>query len=209
MGRFYHRISDVSLPWFLGLAPCPPEEMDERESTAIRAFAPRFNTSIPSVAASKGRMPEIVGFASVFQDQLSTGGAFEERNLRRQMERAATNPAPPWWQGKQRKKTGTRPPKPELPPLEPSRPLTGEALRAAWRDYGVPSDGDPVYPVNLCDDGSVVTREGEVLGTWSMDQYAMFSFLPDGEDASLEAPLVGLLCIYVRDWYEGRTGEAL
>ncbi len=89
LGRFYHRVPDVALPWSLALAPCSPDEMHERESTAIRAFAPRFNTSIPSIPASEGRMPEIIGFAAVFQDQVSTGGAFDEENLRRQMERAA------------------------------------------------------------------------------------------------------------------------
>ena len=148
LGRYYHRVPDVSLPWSLALAPCPPDEMHERESTAIRAFAPKFNTSIPSIPASEGRMPEIVCHAAVFQDQVSTGGAFEEENLRRQMERAAGNPFPPWRQGKQRKKTGKREPKPELPPFDPPVQLTGEELREAWRRYGI-SYGDPlVYPIN-------------------------------------------------------------
>lgn len=100
LGRYYHRVPDVSLPWSLALAPCPLDEMHERESTAIRAFAPKFNTSIPSIPSSEGRMPEIVGHAAVFQDQISTGGAFEEENLRRQMKRAAANLSPPWRQGK-------------------------------------------------------------------------------------------------------------
>lgn len=210
LGRYYHRVPDVSLPWSLALAPCPPDEMHERESAAIRAFAPKFNTSIPSIPASEGRMPEIVGLAAVFQDQISTGGAFEEENLRRQMERAAANPSPPWRQGKQRKKTGKREPKPELRPFDPPAQLTGEELREAWRRYGIPY-GDPlVYPINLCDDGSVVTRNGEYIGTWSMDQYDAPSFTPDGETLPfLEAPVVGLLCMTIRDWYEEKTGEKL
>lgn len=210
LGRYYHRVPDVSLPWSLALAPCPPDEMHERESSAIRAFAPKFNTSIPSIPASKGRLPEIVGHAAVFQDQVSTGGAFEEDNLRRQIDRAAADPSPPWRQGKQRKKTGKREPKPVLPPLEPPAQLIGDELRDAWRRYGVPCDGVLVYPINLCDDGSALTRDGEFIGTWTVDQYDALSFIPDGETAPLfEAPLVGLLCIAIRDWYEETTGEPL
>lgn len=210
LGRFYHRVPDVSLPWSLALAPCPPDEMHERESTAIRAFAPKFNTSIPSIPASQGRMPEIVAYAAVFQDQSGPGGAFDNANLRRQMERAAANPAPPWRQGKQRKKTGKQAPEPEFPPLEPPMQLTNVALREAWQRYGVPSGGDLIYPINLCDDGSVVTRDGELIGTWAIDKYDALSFIPDGEnDALFEAPLVGLLCMRIRDWYEEKTGEEL
>lgn len=210
LGRLYHRVPDISLPWSLALAPCVPDEMHERESTAIRAFAPRFNTSIPSIAASEGRMPEIVGCAAVFQDQFGAGNAFEEANLRLQMARAAENPAPPWQQGQRRRKTGKREPKPELPPLDPPAPLTGAALRAAWQRHGVPSGGALLYPINLCDDGSVVTRDGEVVGTWAMDQYETPSFVPDGMTVPLlETPLVGLLCMQIREWYEGKTGETL
>lgn len=210
LGRYYHRVPDVSLPWSLALAPCPPDEMHERESTAIRAFAPKFNTSIPSIPASEGRMPEIVGHTAVFQDQVGTGGAFDEENLRRQMERAAANPSPPWRQGKQRRKTGKREPKPRLRPFDPSTQLTGEQLRDAWRRYGVPYADPLVYPINLCDDGSVVTRDGEFIGTWGMDQYDAPSFAPDGDTVPLlEAPLVGLLCMSIRNWYEEKTGEML
>ena len=210
LGRYYHRVNDVSLPWSLALAPCPPIEMHERESTAIRVFAPKFNTSIPSIPASVGRMPEIVGHAAVFQDQISSGGAFEEENLRRQLERAAANPSPPWRQGKQRKKTGKRELRVKLPPSDPPAPLTGEKLREARQLYGVSSIGSLVYPINLCDDGSVVTRDGELIGTWAVDQYASVSFTPEGKTVTIfVAPLVGLLCMMVRDWYEQKTGEKL
>lgn len=128
LGRFYHRVPDVSLPWSLALAPCPPDEMNERESTAIRAFAPKFNTSIPSIPVSQGLMPDIIGYAAILQDQVSTGGAFEDVNLHRQMERATANPSPPWRLGKQRKKTGIRIPKPELLPIDPPAQLTGMNL---------------------------------------------------------------------------------
>lgn len=59
-----------------------------------------FIYQIPSIPASEGRMPETIGYASLFQDQVGSGGAFDETNLRRQMERAAANPSPPWRQGK-------------------------------------------------------------------------------------------------------------
>lgn len=121
----------------VALAPCRPEEMNERESTAIRAFAPKFNTSIPSVPQSEGRMPDIIGYASVFQDQLGPGGAFDPINLRQQMERAKVDPSPPWRQGKQRKKTGKREPPPELPAMPPSVQLTGNELRGSRRSVNV------------------------------------------------------------------------
>lgn len=210
LGRCYHRVPDNSLPWSLALAPCPPEEMNERESTAIRALAPKFNTSIPSIPASEGRMPDIIGCSSVFQNQLSSGGAFDEANLCRQFERAAADPAPPWRQGKQRRKTVKREPRPDLQSLEPPAQLTGDALRDAWQRYGVPASGHLVYPINLCDDGSVITRDGEVVGVWATDQYDGVSFTPDGKVTPLfEAPLIGLLSMRIREWYETKTGKKL
>ncbi len=210
LGRYYHRVPDVSLPWSLALAPCPPDEMHERESTAIRALAPKFNTSIPSIPASEGRMPELIGFAAVFQDQVGTGGAFDTENFGRQIERAAANLSPPWRLAKQRMKTGKREPKPVLPPMDPPAQLTGDDVTEVWRRYGVPCSGPLVYPINLCNDGSVVTRDGELIGTWAMDQYDTPSFTPDGEEAILfEAPLIGLLCIRIRKWHEESTGEKL
>lgn len=210
LGRYYHRVPDVSLPWSLALASCPHEEMRERESAAIRTYAPRFNTSIPTVVGSYGRMPEIEAIAPVFQDQADTGGAFDEDHLLRQIARARESTHPAWRQGNQRKKTGKREPKPELAPLEPSVQLAGAKLREAWERYGVPSSGPFLYPVNLCDNGTVVTRDGEYLGNWGLDQYDAVSFTPDGENKPVfEAPLVGLLCMSIRDWHEERTGERL
>ena len=122
--------------------------MHERESTAIRAFAPKFNTSIPSIPSSQGRMPDIIGHARVFQDQLSSGGAFDRVNLQRQMERAVADPAPPWRQGKQRKKTGKRAPNPEPIAFDPPVPLEGDELREAWRHDGVSSSAPLRYKIN-------------------------------------------------------------
>lgn len=203
LAHFYHQVSDTSLPWSLALAPCYYEEMDERESTAIRAYAPRFNTSIPSIPKSEGKMPDIVGFAAVFQNQSSTGGAFEPDNLRKQIERAQANPNPPWRQGKQRKKAGKKV-KPREPVVvaEPVE-LTQAEIEELLRHYGVPSDEPLIYPVNLCDDGSVITEDGEYLGTWTLDKYRDFGFTPDGAgEPLLSYPLLGLLCMKIRDWHE-------
>ncbi|MEO1140258.1 MAG: hypothetical protein AAFW87_12460 [Pseudomonadota bacterium] len=205
LGRVYHRVSDTSLPWSLALAPCSRDEMDERESTAIRAYAPRFNTSIPSIPKSEGRMPEIVGVAAVFQDQSDTCGAFQPDNLRQQMEKARVMSDLPWRQGKQRKKSGKpaqpRKSKMQTAPTQPAK-LSEAELEELLLHYGVPADGPLVYPVNLCDDGSVINNDGEYLGTWSMDEYEHPSFTPDGaEQALLSHVLVGLLCYDIRDWH--------
>lgn len=215
LARVYHQVSDTSLPWSLALAPCDDEEMDERESTAIRAYAPRFNTSIPSIPKSEGRLPDIVGVAAVFQNQSSTGGAFEAENLRKQMERAQTNPNPPWRQGKQRKKTGrkVKAREPVLVFAEPAEQTLAEVeveveVEELLRDYGVPSNGPLIYPINLCDDGSVVTNEGEYLGTWTLDKYTDPWFTPDGAEEPLFSHVsIGLLCYRIRDWHEEQNAK--
>jgi len=99
LGRFYHRLSDTSLPWALAIAPCEPAEMDERESTAIRTFAPRFNTSIPSIPKSQGRLPETLGVAPLLHDQHDSGSAFEPAAQPAQAAREAKKPSPPLRRG--------------------------------------------------------------------------------------------------------------
>jgi hypothetical protein len=209
LGRYYHRVPDVTLPWCLALAPCHSLEMNERESTAIRAFAPKFNTSIPSMRQSKGRLPELAGYAAIFQNQSNLGSPFDPINMQCQMERAAANNSPPWRQGKQRKKTGKREVKPDFTPLSPPVWLIGDELKVAWQRIGVPLQTPLKFPINLCDDGTVVTRDGEFIGDWTVDQYDFVSFTPDGLTvASVEAPTAGLLCMQIRSWYENATGES-
>lgn len=204
LGRIYHRVLDTSLPWSLALAPCPAEEMDERESTAIRTFAPKYNTSIPSISKSEGRMPDIIGHAAVFQNQIGSGGAFDDDSLQRQMERARTDAAPSWRMKTQRARRVKHVTSSALSSLAPPVQLTGEDLKDSWRRYGVSLSGPLTYPINLCDDGCVLTRDGEDIGTWSMDQYGSFSFTPNGATSPLtEAPLVGLLCMSIRAWQDG------
>jgi hypothetical protein len=46
---------------------------------------------------------------------------------------------------------------------------------------------DLLYPINFLDDGSVVTRDGEYLGTWTTDESdAIYEFTPDGLDSNFK-----------------------
>lgn len=209
LGKAYFKVADTSLPWSMALAPCDPEEMDERESTAIRSFAPKFNTSIPSVGKSEGRLPEVAGVAAVFQDQSSPCGAFTPENLDQQLELAAANPNPPWQTKKKRRKSSERAPLPVSPspsPIELSKVSPEDLLKA----YGVSLSEPLRFKINLCEDGSVITKDGEYIGTWSMDDNEHPAFIPDGATETLfYSPWVGLLCQEIREWYEAKAGEAI
>lgn len=66
-------------------------------------------------------------------------------------------------------------------------------------------DGRPglSYDINLLDDGSVVTRDGEYLGTWTSDENDHPSFTPDGAAEELFFhPFVGMLCEQIKHWHE-------
>ena len=47
LGRIYHQIPDTKLPWSIAFAALHTDA-NELESTAIRKYAPVFNTSIPN-----------------------------------------------------------------------------------------------------------------------------------------------------------------
>ena len=112
LARFYHQIDDITLPWSIGLSPVIDEsvivwnssDLNELESTAIRKFAPIFNTSIPSKLKSKGKEPKITHIARVFADQDKNCTAFELENLEKQAREAENNPSPPWHQGNKRRR---------------------------------------------------------------------------------------------------------
>ena len=107
LARIYPQIEDKTLPWSIGLAPVDDEEVypfNELESTAIRKFAPIFNTSIPSKLNSKGKEPNITYIARVFADQDKNCTAFELENLEKQAREAENNPSPPWQQGNKRRR---------------------------------------------------------------------------------------------------------
>lgn len=59
------------------------------------------------------------------------------------------------------------------------------------------------YRINLLDDGSVVTADGEYLGTWDTDETdAFYQFFPDGEAEPLfEEPFRGILCGKIFAWH--------
>lgn len=66
------------------------------------------------------------------------------------------------------------------------------------------------YVINLLDDWTVVTRDGEYLGTWTTDESdAIYQFIPDGQtEVLLEGLFKGELCRMIRDWHEGEGTPA-
>jgi len=107
LAKIYHQIDDINLPWSIGLAPVTddvePYPFNELESTAIRKFAPIFNTSIPSKLKSLGREPKVIHIARVFADQDKNCTAFDLENLEKQAIEANNNPSPPWQKGNKRR----------------------------------------------------------------------------------------------------------
>jgi hypothetical protein len=202
LGNIYHRVPDVSLPWSIAFAPCVPDEMNERESTAIRRYAPRFNTSIPSIPKSEGRLPDVMGSAAVFHDQHGQCGAFSLENLSRQTAFAIENPSPPW----ARKRTR----RPSLPGhrrhigavSDDSPILNKDEIAERVSHYGVSLDEPLRFNINLCKDGSVITRDGEVIGTWETDENEHPSFTPDGAPEPLFFDVfIGTLCRTIDEWH--------
>ena len=112
LAKVYPQIDDITLPWSIGLSPVTDESktiwnssnLNELESTAIRKFAPIFNTSIPNRLKSKGKEPEIIHVAQVFADSGNNCTAFELENIERQAREAANNPSPPWEHGYERRR---------------------------------------------------------------------------------------------------------
>jgi hypothetical protein len=58
------------------------------------------------------------------------------------------------------------------------------------------------FDINLLGDGSVVTRDGEYLGTWDTDETdALYEFTPDGASEPLFFdPFRGPLCQAIEEW---------
>lgn len=110
-------ITYMHSPWAIGFAPLSEDEryiddgspfaagayMNELESSAIRNFAPIYNTSIPSVIKSEGRLPLIKHIAQVFakRDKCT---AFDANNIKTQSIEAEHNLSPPWKNTKKRRK---------------------------------------------------------------------------------------------------------
>lgn len=62
------------------------------------------------------------------------------------------------------------------------------------------------YRINLLNDGSVVTKDGEYLGTWGTDDSdAIYEFTPDGETVPiLQDVFMGRFCTAIEEWRVGR-----
>lgn len=55
------------------------------------------------------------------------------------------------------------------------------------------------------DTGDVVTKDGEIIGTWSCDENDFYSFTPNGKaEPIFENPFLGLFCSQVAEWHEGQ-----
>ena len=212
LGRIYHQISDTSLPWSIGLARCH-KDANELESTAIRMLAPKFNTSVPAKSKSRGEEPQIEVVVPVFADQEDDiGGAFMLQNLQEQAKRAEQKQNPPWMLGHSTRRS--------------SAEVYAESLQEAVEKYGLGeeliwndktkhelmrrnglSETDPLtYPINLIENGDVITIDGEYLGKWEIDEDRLFNFIADGETSTtLTNVFVGLLCRDINEWLIDQT----
>lgn len=64
------------------------------------------------------------------------------------------------------------------------------------------------WKINLLDDRSVVTQDGEYLGTWQSDENGHPSFTPDGETEELFFDVyVWSLCNQIEEWWKSRSAE--
>ncbi|MEP4804774.1 MAG: hypothetical protein ABJZ69_10215 [Hyphomicrobiales bacterium] len=149
-------------------------------------------------------MPNISDVVPIFCDQDKPCGAFDAENMKRQMEFAASNSTPPWAKKRKRRKAS----KPMLEKLDVStEPMqwTKEESTFLWRTYGVPLQKPLRFAINLCHDGTVVTKDGEFLGRWEMDENIQPMFFPDGDEEPLfSRPLIGFLCDDIKNWHEAR-----
>ena len=63
------------------------------------------------------------------------------------------------------------------------------------------------FSINLLEDGSVITIDGEYIGTWSTDDLtdAFYQFTPEGTSNPLFTnPFVGFLCKEIEDWHNNK-----
>jgi len=66
------------------------------------------------------------------------------------------------------------------------------------------------YKINLLDDGSVVTKDGEYLGTWETDESdAFYEFIPDGDSTPLYSCVFRFsLCEAIDSWHNSSTDDS-
>ncbi|WP_417260249.1 hypothetical protein [Celeribacter sp.] len=179
-------------------------KMANRYSPEVRARAVRM------VFEHQGSYEtQVVGSAAVFQDQMSDCGAFHPENLQRQLDAAVQNSEPPWAVKKTRRKTERKSPRQPEIALEPVE-WTEEEAAGLVQAYGVSLSEPLRFKINLCEDGSVITKDGEVIGTWTMDENAHPSFFPEGAAEPLIFDVfLGQLCQRVAEWYEAENGQVI
>ena len=63
------------------------------------------------------------------------------------------------------------------------------------------------FDINLLEDGTVLTKDGEIVGTWKVDETdALYLFTPEGADKhTLTSPFRGLLCDKIKEWQNGSS----
>ncbi len=55
------------------------------------------------------------------------------------------------------------------------------------------------------EDGDVITRDGEIIGAWSLVDGVFFTFTPNGGEAHIFfEQFLGVLCWRIDEWHEGR-----
>ncbi|MFB9222285.1 hypothetical protein ACFFUC_04715 [Paracoccus cavernae] len=61
------------------------------------------------------------------------------------------------------------------------------------------------YPINLWPDGSVVTEDGEVIGTHDLIDGAIWTFTPaDGSESILSDAFMSSFCEKVHMWWKAK-----
>ncbi|KQU92850.1 hypothetical protein [Devosia sp. Root105] len=64
------------------------------------------------------------------------------------------------------------------------------------------------YRINLLEDGSVVSDDGEYLGIWDTDENDHPSFYPDGHaEALLFDVSIPALCWRIEEWLDARASK--
>lgn len=67
------------------------------------------------------------------------------------------------------------------------------------------------YKINLLnhdvsDRGDVMTLDGEIIGTWRVDQDGFYMFyVPNEDELLILDPFIGLFCEKVWQWHSGQT----
>lgn len=54
--------------------------------------------------------------------------------------------------------------------------------------------------------GDVITADGEYLGTWEMNDGAIYSFIPDGEEEEIfSGSIIPFFCEDIENWHKKKS----